>query len=593
MQLETAYKTFYKARIESFKINSSGNQATGLCPFHEDNKRSFSVNLETGQWKCFAGCGEGNSFTFADRLDIPRSETPDWNEIIPDLPPKKKSSDFTGEISFHHGNLSQEKREYWYKRFISNKTLDNFKIGWYNGYYIFPHTDTKGRYMGYKAISEDKKQFWKPAGLGNPLFNITDIQKAVELDKTLIIAEGEKDTLVLKQEGYLAVGVSGVNGFKEDYRDLFKDVRDVVVCFDNDEPGRKGAVRAASILGYKARVVFWDDSYPEKFDINDLYVSLSNGNFRETFDGLIKNAGPLAEAPLIPAGDKVSDLVEYWNKTRGGKLLGLDTGFDKLNDRLCGLRGLTILGAAPKMGKSAFALKLACNVAEKGVPVIYYDFENGEYRLYTRIICRLAKVSEKELKLTGIPDKKSRGYEEAMDEFRKLGKNLFVVTDRKISKSNIYIQIDYAREITGQDKVLLVFDSLQKLPMKNLRDRRSEIDLWLRDLEEIRDKKYADIILISEIKRSGGTGYRPDVDTFKESGDIEYTADTALGMYKPEPDDNSLVRLEVLAGRDVESGIVADYVVLYPYWDFIELNEKSRDKKTKRKLEEEVKNEFF
>ena len=496
----------------------------------------------------------------------------DWEEKTSVLTQKKKLPDFKKEILKYHKNLTLEKRDYWHKRFISNETLDKFKIGWNKGYYIFPYTDTEGNYTGYKAISEDKKQFWKPAGLGNPLFNVGDIKKAAEQNKLLVIAEGEKDTLVLNQEGYLAVGVSGVNGFKEEYKGLFKDVKDMAVCFDNDEAGRKGAEKISSILGYKVKVVAWDETCPEKFDINDLYRSFCNGDFKRTFNRFMEEAKPLREPPLIPARDKIDDLMAHWNKTKGGKLLGFDTGFSILNERLCGLRGLTILGAAPKMGKSAFALKIACNISAQGVPVIYYDFENGEYRLYTRIICRLAKVSEVEIKLTGIPEKKYGGYKEAIEEFGRIGEKLFVVTERKIDKDNIYEQIDYGRKIGGGDKILLIFDSLQKLPMKNLRDRRSEIDLWLRDLEEIRDKTGADIILISEIKRSGGTGYRPTVDTFKESGDIEYTADTALGMYKPDPENSSLVRLEVLAGRDVESGMVADYMILYPYWDFVEVN---------------------
>ena len=76
MKYITDYAVFYGKHIENFKVNSNSSQASGLCPFHEDKKRSFSINLETGQWKCFSGCGAGNSFTFADRMEIPRSETP-------------------------------------------------------------------------------------------------------------------------------------------------------------------------------------------------------------------------------------------------------------------------------------------------------------------------------------------------------------------------------------------------------------------------------------------------------------------------------------------------------------------------------------
>jgi len=568
------YVGFYNKYIEKIRLSSGGKQATGLCPFHEDKKNSFSINLETGQWKCFSGCGEGNSLTFADRMKIPRNETPDWIEW-PDKPVKSKEQSMKDKILQYAKNLSPEKIDFWSKRKISSQTLDKYKIGWNKGYYIFPYLDIKGNYIGYKAISEDKKQYWQPAGIGNPLFNFCDIEKAKKEEKTLIIAEGEKDTLVLKQEGYLAVGVSGVNGFKEEYKDFFKELKDIVVCFDNDEAGIQGSKKVANILGYKARVVRWAEDDTEKFDINDLY--LSDGNFNEVFDKLLREARPVTEPIIVAASSKVNDLIDYWNKTRDGSLLGIDTGFDQLNEKLSGLRGLTILGAAPKMGKSAFSLQMASNIAEKGIPVIYYDFENGEMRLYTRIICRLARLAETELRLTGIPADKVKDYKKAMDRFKKLGKSLFVVTNRKIELTDIFQQIDYAREITDNKKILLVFDSLQKLPVKSLRDRRSGIDLWLRDLEEIRDRKEVEILLISEIKRDErGGGYKPLVDSFKESGDIEYTADTALGIYRPDAEDNTMVRLEVLAGRDVESGTVADYIVKYPFWEFEEINLQKR-----------------
>ncbi|MEQ8191624.1 MAG: DnaB-like helicase C-terminal domain-containing protein, partial [Candidatus Eremiobacterota bacterium] len=202
---------------------------------------------------------------------------------------------------------------------------------------------------------------------------------------------------------------------------------------------------------------------------------------------------------------------------------------------------------------------------------------------YTRIICRLARLGETELRLTGIPADKFEDYKKAIEKFKILGNNLFVVTNRKIELTDIFQQIDYAREITDKKKILLVFDSLQKLPVKSLRDRRSGIDSWLRDLEEIRDRKEVEILLISEIKRDDrGGGYRPLVDSFKESGDIEYTADTALGIYRPDAEDNTLVRLEVLAGRDVESGIVSDYRVKYPFWEFEEINQRERNKRSGR-----------
>lgn len=55
------YGAFYDGHIQS---RSGSTQASGRCPFHEDQRPSFSVNLDTGLWKCHAGCGEGNAIDF-------------------------------------------------------------------------------------------------------------------------------------------------------------------------------------------------------------------------------------------------------------------------------------------------------------------------------------------------------------------------------------------------------------------------------------------------------------------------------------------------------------------------------------------------
>ena len=54
------YKTEYSQVIKKHTI--SGNQLNGLCPFHDDRESSFSVNLQTGQYTCFA-CGASGNFT--------------------------------------------------------------------------------------------------------------------------------------------------------------------------------------------------------------------------------------------------------------------------------------------------------------------------------------------------------------------------------------------------------------------------------------------------------------------------------------------------------------------------------------------------
>ena len=56
------YRSEYTQYIKKAKI--TGDQLIGLCPFHDDKNNSFSVNLKTGQWHCFAEDRGGNFTQF-------------------------------------------------------------------------------------------------------------------------------------------------------------------------------------------------------------------------------------------------------------------------------------------------------------------------------------------------------------------------------------------------------------------------------------------------------------------------------------------------------------------------------------------------
>ena len=56
------YRAEYTAVIQKYKL--AGDKLTGLCPFHEDRNNSFSVDLKTGKWHCFAEDRGGNFVSF-------------------------------------------------------------------------------------------------------------------------------------------------------------------------------------------------------------------------------------------------------------------------------------------------------------------------------------------------------------------------------------------------------------------------------------------------------------------------------------------------------------------------------------------------
>jgi len=122
-----------------------------------------------------------------------------------------------------HGNLTQERRKYWYDRGCNDWVLDYFKIGYslMNKVYIFPYFNAEGNCFFYKAISVHKKHYWHPAeGSFIRIFNIQDIKLAREQKKPLYVCEGEPDCIIMKMNKFLCIGISGTNGFKEEYHDV-------------------------------------------------------------------------------------------------------------------------------------------------------------------------------------------------------------------------------------------------------------------------------------------------------------------------------------------------------------------------------------
>jgi len=277
---------------------------------------------------------------------------------------------------------------------------------------------------------------------------------------------------------------------------------------------------------------------------------------------------------------RINTLKEYIRKERAGKYLGLEvTCFPKLTEALDGLRGIIGISAPPKVGKTAFALQIASNIATQGYGVLYYDFESGAENLMIRELCRNQNLSRQEIFKKGSSESLAIRVKAGLNNLEQR-KNFIIKTERSLGMEEIRSDISQLRLLAGKDDVLVVIDSLHKLPMKDLKERRAAIDRWLRDFEAlIANDPYLTIILISELSR--------DKQQPKESGDIEYTVDFLLRLRKnkekakqedPEPEDDFKRNLILELARDVESGKqIAQYDVDFKRWKFTEDEGKGED----------------
>jgi replicative DNA helicase len=286
-----------------------------------------------------------------------------------------------------------------------------------------------------------------------------------------------------------------------------------------------------------------------------------------------------AFSPFASPDREHQNFMNSLERAKGRDLLGFPSGFAKMDQALDGIRGINILGGQPKAGKSCFFMQVSTEIARRKIPVIYYDFENGRQKIYGRTLCRLSHLTEEALQAPQSNPETAAALARAEQELKKILTYFRVVTDRKLNPEIMRRQLDFIRHETRQDACLVIIDSLHKLPFKNLSERRTGIDEWLRHMEAIRDEQNVAFLVVSELSRGAAGKYskEPDLASFKESGDIEYSADNAMilqpdwDLMDPISQTARQSTLWLVASRESSPGKVAEYVLDFPYWGFREL----------------------
>lgn len=298
------YKSEYSV-IKKAKV--TGDQMIGLCPFHNDSNNSFSVNLKTGQWHCFAEDRGGNFLDFYAELngcDTKAAYKQIMEKYGVSTEDQKKQKQKEQERNYSLAQYAFEKRlpEDWLKEecFLSTAKERSGAT-----YMKIPYLDENRRESTYRKRFAHKDFRWKYGSSGKiglygewRLPNIRSVGYAV-------MVEGESDSQSLWYMGISALGVPGASMFKPHQASMLQDLK----IYLHHEPDQGGETFIRKMLAGLREGGFIGEVYQFSCsriqgckDPSDVYVKFGKEEAQKKIMKLLKGAEKidLDEPEVIP-----------------------------------------------------------------------------------------------------------------------------------------------------------------------------------------------------------------------------------------------------------------------------------------------------
>lgn len=250
----------------------------------------------------------------------------------------------------------------------------------------------------------------------------------------------------------------------------------------------------------------------------------------------------------------------------GGVIPGLSTHFKDLDRMLSGLQksDLLIVAARPSMGKTAFVLNLAQNVALKGQGkrVVIFSLEMSKEQLGHRLLSMEARVDSKKLKVGELNDEDWRDVMDAVDKMSKAD----ILIDDTPGIGVMEIR-NKCRRISAEKKIdLICIDYLQIMSSdERSESRQQEVSTISRYLKQLAREMECPVIALSQLSRASEKrqgDHKPMLSDLRDSGAIEQDADVVMFLHREDyyrshdEDKDNICEVIIAKQRTGETGTV-------------------------------------
>jgi len=192
-----------------------------------------------------------------------------------------------------------------------------------------------------------------------------------------------------------------------------------------------------------------------------------------------------------------------------------------------------ILAGRTSSGKTSYALQIATQAANAGLPVLIFSLEMMTRELVRRL---LSQASGCRIEITGDgvtvqPASRIEEFRAALERLRQLP--ITIDDTARLSLADIHARCERQKRRNGLG--LVVVDYLQLMQSPKAENRTRELELMSRRSKLMAKALEVPVVTLSQLSREADRERRPRMGHLKGSGSLEQDADLILLVHRPDP----------------------------------------------------------